>query len=93
MVFKQVTKFYEKGGCSDNERLLASFIPDSKPNKRSHERTARSGTEDFIPHNILSSSRLDALATRIKMAPAQQSAFTEAFVEEARGLYLIFTAC
>ncbi|KAK6183334.1 hypothetical protein SNE40_010835 [Patella caerulea] len=71
--------------CSDNERPLASFIPDSKPNKRSHERTAKSGTEAFIPHNILSSPILVALATQIKMTPAEQSAFTEAFVEEAGG--------
>ncbi|KAK6175771.1 hypothetical protein SNE40_014164 [Patella caerulea] len=31
--------------CSDNERPLATVNPDTKPNKRSHERTAKSGTE------------------------------------------------
>lgn len=51
---------------------------------RSHRRL-RKGTAAFIPPNILKSERLVALATRINMTPAQQAAYTEAFIDEVGG--------
>jgi hypothetical protein len=44
-----------------------------------------SGTTAFIPHNILKSTKLVSLATRMKISPAQQAVFTQAFIEESGG--------
>ena len=54
--------------------------PATKPHSR-----VFAGTGAFIPHNILQSPRLVSLATRMKMTPTQQAAYTEAFIEEAGG--------
>lgn len=52
---------------------------------KSHKRTKRTGTEAFVPHDILKSPRLVSLAARIKMTPAEQAAYTKAFVDEIGG--------
>eukprot|EP00918_Siedleckia_nematoides_P037136 GHVU01080579.1.p2 GENE.GHVU01080579.1~~GHVU01080579.1.p2 ORF type:complete len:105 (+),score=9.56 GHVU01080579.1:160-474(+) len=49
--------------------------------RRKHTKV-RDGTQAFIPYNILQSPKLVSLATRMKMTPTQQAAFTEAFIEE-----------
>lgn len=72
-----------ESSSSEDETPLSSFIPQQAP--KSHKRTVRTGTEAFIPHDIVKSPKLVGLATRIKMTAAQQAAFTEAFVEEAGG--------
>lgn len=45
----------------------------------------KSGTNIFIPHDILSRPSVVSLATRLKMSPMQQAAFTRALVEESGG--------
>lgn len=52
---------------------------------RSHHRTKRTGTTAFIPHDIIKRPKLVALATRLKMTPAQQAIYTEALIVEACG--------
>lgn len=52
---------------------------------RSHHRTGRTGTVAFIPHDIIKRPKLVAIATRLKMTPTQQAAYTEALIEEAGG--------
>ena len=43
---------------------------------------SKTGTKAFIPSNILSSPKSVAVATRMKIMPVQQIAFTCAFAEE-----------
>ena len=52
---------------------------------RTHHRQKRPGTAAFVPYNILKSRRLVSLATRMKLTPAQQAAFTKAVIEESGG--------
>ena len=54
-------------------------IPDSQI------RVARTGTTAFIPHDIIKRPKLVALATRLKMTPVQQAAYTKALISEAGG--------
>lgn len=68
----------------DGVDLLPGTSMDTHP-RRKHRRVVHSGTEAFIPHNIMKSPKMVALATRMKMTPSQQAAFTEAFVQEAGG--------
>lgn len=56
----------------------------STTTERSHRRT-RTGTTAFIPHDIIKRPKLVALATRLKMTPAQQAIYTEALIAEAGG--------
>ena len=48
----------------------------------SKDQSSSKGTAVFIPANILTSPSLTALATRLKMTPAQQAAYTEALLQE-----------
>jgi len=57
----------------------------STTTRRSHHRTTRTGTTAFIPHDIIKRPKLVALATRLKMTPAQQAIYTEALIAEAGG--------
>lgn len=59
--------------------------PSTSSTLRTHHRTARTGTTAFIPHDIMQRPKLVALATRLKMTPTQQAAYTKAFIEEAGG--------
>ena len=52
---------------------------------RKHRRQTQAGTTAFIPHNIASNPNLVSLATWLKMTPAQQSAYTAAFIAEVGG--------
>ena len=61
-----------------------TFIP-LPENQRLHKRIKKTGTEAFIPHNILQSPKLTSLAARMKMKPAQQAAYTKALIEESGG--------
>lgn len=54
---------------------------DPSPARRKHRRT-RTGSDAFIPSDILKRPKLVSLATRMKITPAQQAAFTQAVVEE-----------
>ena len=45
----------------------------------------KTGTAAFVPNNILQSERLVSLATRMKMMPSQQAAYTEAVIDEIGG--------
>ncbi|KAJ4939573.1 hypothetical protein JOQ06_029018 [Pogonophryne albipinna] len=50
----------------------------------SHKRK-KTGTNVFIPHDILSRPSVVSLATRLKMSPTQQAAFTRGLVAESGG--------
>ncbi|KAK5878165.1 hypothetical protein CesoFtcFv8_025599 [Champsocephalus esox] len=50
----------------------------------SHKRK-KTGTNVFIPHDILSRPSVVSLATRLKMSPTQQAAFTHGLVAESGG--------
>ena len=63
--------------------MTPRYIPCIKTNQIL--RLKKSGTDAFIPHDILKSPRLVSLAARIKMTPAQQAASTKTFIEEAGG--------
>jgi hypothetical protein len=53
-------------------------VPSDTP--RSHHRSARTGTQTFVPHDIVKRPKLVALATRLKMTPTQQAAYTAALI-------------
>ena len=78
------TVHFDEGSSSDDDRPLASYVPTQKPGSRPHRRV-RTGSDCFIPPEIMKSPRLVFLAVRMKMTPAQQAAFTEAFIEEIGG--------
>jgi len=59
--------------------------PPGPPLIKTHHRAARPGTAAFIPHDILKSPKLVSLATRMKLSPAEQAAYTQAIVEECGG--------
>lgn len=67
-----------------SETDCASPAPLSNTPPRRHRRK-RTGTSVVIPHNILQSPKLVSLATRMKITPAQQAAFTEALISESGG--------
>lgn len=69
-----------ESASSDNEYAASTSATPS-----SHRRTLRTGEHVFIPHDILKSPELVALSTRMKLSPAQQSAFTETLIEEVGG--------
>ncbi|KAJ4925994.1 hypothetical protein JOQ06_008179, partial [Pogonophryne albipinna] len=50
----------------------------------SHKRK-KTGTNVFIPHDILSRPSVVSLATRLKMSPTQQAAFTRGLVPDSGG--------
>jgi len=66
--------------ADNDETTYASTIT-----SRSHKRVGRTGTVGFIPHDIVKRPKLVALATRLRMTPTQQAAYTKAFIEEAGG--------
>ena len=63
--------------------MSGSGPPASTP--RSQHRTVRTGTTISIPPDIIRRPKLVALATRLKMTPAQQAIYTEALISEAGG--------
>jgi len=70
---------------SDSDNNTGDDLYMSTTSKRSHHRTKRTGTTAFIPHDIIKRPKLVALATRMKMTPAQQAVYTEALINEAGG--------
>ena len=78
------TVHLDESSSSDDDRPLASYVPSQKPGSRPHRRV-RTGSDCFIPPDIMKSPRLVSLAVRMKMTPAEQAAFTEAFIEEVGG--------
>ncbi|KAL7394860.1 hypothetical protein ABVT39_005592 [Epinephelus coioides] len=52
----------------------------------------KTGTNIFIPHDILSRQSVVSLATRLKMSPMQQAAFTRGLVAESGGDYTHLSA-
>ena len=52
---------------------------------RSHHRSSRIGTPAFIPHDIIQRPQLVAVATRLKITPTQQAAYTAALIAETGG--------
>lgn len=77
--------------CSEKEAAVSSssedvsIIPAPTKHKKSHHRTARPGTSAFVPHDILKSPKLVSLATRIKLSPTEQAAYTKAIIQECGG--------
>lgn len=68
-----------------DDDLSSSIVGTLTETPRRHRRTARIGTPAFIPHDIVKRPKLVALATRLKMTPAQQAIYTEALIAEAGG--------
>lgn len=52
---------------------------------RSHHRISHTGTPVVIPHDITQRPKLVALATRMKITPSQQAAYTAALIAESGG--------
>jgi len=52
---------------------------------RCHHRNKRTGTNLFIPYDIMKKPNLVSLATRLSMSPAQQAAYTKAIITELGG--------
>ena len=75
----------ESDGSQDLQEN-GSDDPEVQPVKatRKHVRV-KTGTTAFIPHDILKLPKLVSLASRMKISPVQQAAFTEAIIEEAAG--------
>src|SRR6218665_1091968 len=69
-------------GYSENES--GASVPLGKT-PRSHHCLTRTGTPAFIPHNINHRQKLVAIATRLKMIPPQQVAYTGTLIAEAGG--------
>jgi len=60
-----------------------NFVP--KTTAAAHK-LKKTGTAAFISSNILAAPKIVAASTRMKITPAQQSALTQAFVEETGGI-------
>ena len=73
-----------EGSSSEVECDSPFKIPQQTPVK-AHRRETRTGTAAFIPHDILKSPKVVSLATRMKLSPAQQAAFTQAIIQESGG--------
>ena len=48
---------------------------------KTHHRVTHLGTIAFSPHDILKNPKLVSLATRIKLSPAEQAAYTQSIIE------------
>ena len=66
-----------------SEDNASEFSENEDLNTNRPHRCTKTGTTAFIPENILSSPKLVSLSTRMKIAPAQQYAFTKALIEES----------
>jgi len=73
-----------EGSSSEVECDSPFKIPPQTPVK-AHRRETRTGTAAFIPHDILKSPKVVSLATRMKLSPAQQAAFTQTIIQESGG--------
>ena len=70
---------------SDPNYPLSTGDEPSASTSKSHHRTVRTGTTISIPPDIIRRPKLVALATRLKMTPAQQAVYTHALIAEAGG--------
>lgn len=77
----------EGSGDSSDSSSDVDILPPSTtmPKSGTGRRKSLTGTSAFIPHDILKRPNLVSLATRLKMTPAQQAAYTEAVVAESGG--------
>ena len=66
-----------------SQRRILTVYPPSE-GEPSHK-LKKTGINDFIPHDILSRPSVMSLATRLKMSPMQQAAFTCGLVAESGG--------
>jgi hypothetical protein len=58
------------------------------------QRKKSNGTVAFMPPDVLSRPNLVALATKLKMTPMQQAAFTQALIVESGGdLSMVAASC
>jgi len=74
----------ESEGYMYSENESAASVSFGKT-PRSHHRSTRTGTPAFITHDIIQRPKLVAIATRLKMTPAQQAAYTATLIAEAGG--------
>ena len=85
---KDLEQLFKSTSLKDSDEDESKGITESSigtiHTPKSHKRK-KIGTEAFISENILKSPRLVSLATRIKMTPTQQAAFTKTFIEEVGG--------
>ena len=79
---KSTTSIKKTDYCSDEDDSVPG---PSTSAPRSHHHIMRTGTDAFIPHDILQRPNHVSLATRMKITPTQQAVFTEALIVEAGG--------
>jgi len=82
-VCETTVQLADSDSSQDEDDNSDNFVIPSQ--RKSHRRAVRLGTSAFIPHDILKSPKLVSLATRIKLSPAEQAAYTQAIVEECSG--------
>jgi len=66
----------EKGSSEDE-----SYKPDEAPKRK----VSGKGTAVVIPADILKSKKLTSIATRMKITPSKQIAYTKALIDEIGG--------
>ena len=79
---KLTTKVELKCSSDEDDSEMVTNPLDVSPKDSRQLKGKKTGMSAFIPRDILQSKRLVSLAARIKMTPAQQAAYTAAFVEE-----------
>jgi hypothetical protein len=84
-VASQTVQLTDSESGSDEDVNADDLAIASTSQAKTHHRVARPGTAAFIPHDILKSPKLVSLATRMKLSPAEQAAYTEAIIEESGG--------
>jgi hypothetical protein len=80
-----VSEEHDLNNSSSSDESESCAAGPSNVTPRSHHRINRTGTSAFVPYDIIKRPRLVALATRLKMTPAQQAVYTEAVISEAGG--------
>jgi hypothetical protein len=74
------SKGFSKSDSSASDADFSPPVDSSTPKSGIGRRKSITGTSAFIPHDILKRQNLVSVATRLKMTPAQQAAYTEAVV-------------
>ena len=74
-----------ESSCDESEVSDKHVTTHASASSVSHARTVFTGTHAFFPHDILKQPKVVSLATRLKLTPSQQAAFTETLIEESGG--------
>ena len=77
--------FADEHDTDDSSIDAADFDIGTVSTKTAPHHGEHSGTSAHIPRDILKHPKVVAVATRLKMTPAQQAAYTEALIAESGG--------